>query len=222
MIGFGRFVLYDNASTDGGKEGVLASGAREFVQIIDWPFRHGQLPAYQHFKENFAQDYDWVAFLDLDEFIHLLIDRDVRQLLARCGEHNAVLVNWLNFGPSGHVASPAGLVIGNYTSRLPEQTPVNRHVKSVVRTTALIGAGPTPHVPAIKGDACHPGGETIGTEPIQPHAYHDVAVINHCWGAAASSGTDPDHFAATARVRDARRSVGRGASRQSEVEGILL
>jgi hypothetical protein len=179
MIGFDRFVLYDNGSTDGGREAILETAARDFVDIIDWPERPGQLSAYGHFCANFAKDYDWVAFLDLDEFVHLLIDDAIKQLLTRSGDHNAMLINWLNFGPSGHVVSPTGLVIGNYTFRLPEGSAINRHVKSVVRTTALIGAGGTPHVPTFRGDACHPGGDTIGKDPIQPQAFHDVAVINH-------------------------------------------
>jgi hypothetical protein len=179
MIGFDHFVLYDNASTDGGKEAVLKTAAREFVDIIHWPLRPGQLSAYQHFCENFSQYYDWVAFLDLDEFLHLLIDHDVKQLLTRRGEHNAILINWLNFGPSGQVVRPAGLVIGNYTHRLPEDSAINRHVKSLVRTAALAGTGATAHVPTFGGDACHPGGGTIGKDPIQPQAFHDVAVINH-------------------------------------------
>jgi hypothetical protein len=69
--------------------------------------------AYQHLKEHFAKNYNFgLVVLDFDDSLHLLIVRDVEQLLTRAGEHNAMFINWLVFGPSGHVVSPAGLVIG--------------------------------------------------------------------------------------------------------------
>ena len=102
VIGFDRFVLYDNGSTDGGAELIRHSPLADRVTLIHWPQRPGQLSAYRHFIDIFAPAYEWAAFIDLDEFILPLGDNTLRDTLGRCGQASAVLVNWRVFGPAGH------------------------------------------------------------------------------------------------------------------------
>ncbi len=47
-VGFEEFILYDNASTDGG-----ANLVRKWpgVRIVDWNVPAGQLPAYEHYRQ---------------------------------------------------------------------------------------------------------------------------------------------------------------------------
>jgi hypothetical protein len=92
---------------------------------------------------------------------------------------SAVLVNWRIFGPSGHEEPPPGLVIENYTKRLPDEAPVNRHVKSIVRCADVLGTGINPHEFALHGAAADPRGEIVPNVALQPHACHEGLVLNH-------------------------------------------
>jgi O-antigen biosynthesis protein len=181
MIGVDLFVLYNNGSTDGGPDLIRRSTFARNVTLIDWPLAAGQMPAYQDFCSNHAARYDWVAFIDIDEFIMPVTGSSIRELLMRktYAEHSAVLLQWLVFGPSGHQHSPDGLVIENYTSRLPEDFPASRHVKSLVRGKAVTTAGTTPHIVNVDGPTCNTRGETVLSYAEQPLECHDVMLINH-------------------------------------------
>ena len=224
MIGFDHFVLYDNKSGDSAASLLRETPYRDSVTIIDWPEEPGQLAAYQHYVDYFRNSFEWTAFIDLDEFVHILDGRTVRDLLRDYAGHSAVLIQWLMFGWSGWTSRPLGLVIENYTMRAPDDSPGNLHVKSIVRNEALIQAGPTPHVLRVLGSVCDARGEKCPNESIQRQACHERAVINHYFtksrqewaaklrkGKATSIKRDEqypvemfEHVAASARVSDER------------------
>ena len=178
LLGVDYFVLYDNASTDNGRETVLRSSLRDSISIVDWPERPAQLTAYQHFIEHHALEFEWVAFIDVDEFIHPLRDGSLPELLTRAGAHPAMLLQWMNFGPSGHRTKPPGLVLEEYTLRLPVDSSVHHHVKSIIRSSALIKIGGS-HIAQLRGDPCDADGMTIKNEAIQPTSPSQTAVLNH-------------------------------------------
>ena len=104
----------------------------------------------------------------------ILMRKDLRSLFGD------ILLNWLIFGPSGHDRRPDGLVIENYTWRIPDDAEANRHVKSLVRTKDLTSRiGSTPHIFDVRGPTCNARGETVLSYAMQPVACHDVMVINH-------------------------------------------
>ena len=167
VIGFNKFFLYDNGSTDDTVAEIGRLGLKDAVKIIDWPERPGQLTAYAHFLASSAKEFEWVAFIDIDEFIHPLEDDTIHPSLARAGNHPGILINWLNFGPSGHESSPEGLVIENYTKRLPENNPVNFHVKTIARPSKIKDNGGA-HIRGLYGDPCNAAGVTIPNAAITP------------------------------------------------------
>jgi len=177
-LGVDHFFLYDNESTDGGPLIVKTDPLKNYVTVIPMPSRPAQWPAYKHFIDNYASNWDWAAFIDLDEFIHPIEADSIKDLLARYEAFSGILLHWFNFGPNGHGRRPDGLVIENYTSRLPSKHPINRHVKSLVKTGCLIGE-PHPHVTPTTGPKCNSRGEPVSTEPIQDGVCHDVMCINH-------------------------------------------
>lgn len=179
VIGFDRFVLYDNGSTDGGSELVRSSRFAGRATVIHWPERPGQLSAYQHFIDCYRRDFEWAAFIDLDEFLHPLAGDSVVPLLAACDGFSAVLVQWRCFGPSGWTDRPDGLVIENYNLRLDDEKPVNRTVKSIVRCADLEGISATPHQFDVRGPVCDTLGRQTFNTPTQPVACQGMAVINH-------------------------------------------
>lgn len=178
LIGFDGFVLYDNGSTDRSVAILEELNSDATISIAPWPVRPGQQGAYRHFVQTFAERFDWVAFIDIDEFIHPLKGDDIRSCLAIAGRHSAILMNWLNFGPGSHVQRPIGLVTESYDLRLPEGDLWHRHVKSMVRVGDLVTCD-LAHVAQLRGPVCNTRGETIRNEAIQPQVCHDNFVLNH-------------------------------------------
>jgi len=181
MMGVDLFVLYDNGSTDGGPDLIRRSSFARSVTLIDWPMPAGQIPAYQDFCTTYAARYDWVAFIDIDEFIMPVTGSSIREPLMRriYSDYSCVLLQWLVFGPSGHQRRPPGLVLENYTTRLPEDRPASRHVKSLVRGKAVTTAGTTPHIINVSGPTCNTRGQTVLSYAEQPVECHDALLINH-------------------------------------------
>lgn len=178
-VGVHRFVLYDNASADGGAALVRQSRFADRVTLVDWPQRPGQLPAYRHFLAHFAARFDWAAFIDLDEFLLPLAAASVPDLLAGIDGYSAMLVQWRVFGPSGHQTRPDALVIEAYHQRAADDVPVNRHVKSIVRCADALDVTLNPHEFRLRGPVCDPLGRTVPNVAIQPAACHDGLVLNH-------------------------------------------
>jgi len=178
-VGFDHFILYDNESTDDGVARIAASDVASHVEVIHWPERPGQQGAYRHFIANHANRFDWAAFIDLDEFIVPLETESVRDLLIRYEGFSAILLNWLVFGPSGHERRPEGGVIGNYTLRVPEEWDVNRHVKTLARTSELLDLGTNVHVFQLRRGACNALSRPVPNMALQYQPCFQRLVINH-------------------------------------------
>ena len=79
--GVEHFVLYDNDSTDASAQAVREPPVAQHVTLIRWPQRPGQVAAYRHFIDIFAPSFEWVAFLDVNDF---LLPLNSRNIATRC------------------------------------------------------------------------------------------------------------------------------------------
>ena len=181
MIGIDLFFLYDNGSRDGGSELIRRSDFARNVMITEWNDRPGQLSAYNHFRINHASRVTWVGFIDIDEFIVPRAGGSIREILMRrmYEPFAQIMLQWLVFGPSGHDRRPPGLIVENYTRRMPDTSETNLHIKSLVRTDRLLGIDYTPHAAECSGPACNTRGEELLPYAIQPVECHDVMVVHH-------------------------------------------
>jgi len=221
-IGFDFFVLYDNDSDDGGADIIRASTLAPHCAVVPWPHHPGQLAAYRDFVQNYARHFEWVAFIDLDEFLLPLGDVGVPALLQRSREFSAVLVSWRIFGPSGWDEPPQGLVIENYDMRSADEMPVNHHIKSIVQCADLLDVTHNPHEFVVRRAVCNTAGRAVSNIAIQPEPCHENLVLNHYitrsrhdWMAKIRRGSAMfanvelaykeelfDHFAEISRIRD--------------------
>lgn len=178
-VGVDRFVLYDNRSTDGGADRVRKSAFAERVTLVDWPDQPGQLSAYAHFITHHAARYDWVAAIDIDEFLLPLDAPSVPAMLERYTGFSGVLVSWLVFGPSGWNRPPPGLVIESYHQRAAEDLPLNHHVKTIYRGADVRGVTQNSHEFALSGPVCNTAARAVPNVAIQPVPCHVGMVLNH-------------------------------------------
>jgi hypothetical protein len=181
LIGVDHFVLYDNDSTDGGAALIRNSRFAEHVTLIDWADDPGQITAYRDFRVRHAGRFEWVAFIDVDEFILPLATDSLLDVLGAplYTGFSAIQVNWLVFGPSGHNRRPSGLVIENYTRRVEYAHQMNGHVKSIVRCHDLFEIFDTPHIFYTTATQCNVAGRLVNLQAIADTPCFDTLVVNH-------------------------------------------
>ncbi|MEG4232671.1 FkbM family methyltransferase [Microcoleus sp. Pol11C3] len=138
IVGVERFYLYNNNSTDNTidiLQPYLKSGE---VILHDWPVTPGQIPAYEHCLSAYKIESDWIAFIDLDEFLFPTEKDDLKEVLKEFDGVVGVGVNQLFFGSSGHKIRPEGLQIEHFTKRAADNFDSNKYVKSIVRTEQVL------------------------------------------------------------------------------------
>jgi Glycosyltransferase family 92 len=114
LVGVTRFFLYDNGSTDESRDVLAPYVAAGDVELEDWPGVGQQNVVYRDCVSRRRDESRWIAFIDLDEFVFSPTGRPLPELLVDFEAFPGVGVNWVNFGTSGHVTKPRGLVIENY------------------------------------------------------------------------------------------------------------
>ena len=146
-LGFDAAFVLDNGSTDGTAAVVEAAGRDFDVRAVsvrdDGPAT--QVEAYLATCRAFGAEFDWMAFVDADEFVTPTHDANLKDLLARLDAHHAICLNWLMFGSAGHLTRPDDLVIEAFRTCAPGSFGPNRHVKSLVRPGTVLGSF-NPHV----------------------------------------------------------------------------
>jgi hypothetical protein len=141
-VGVEKFFLYDNASEDDlpGHVSSLNSAGID-VSTVAWPWTKTQEAGLSHCAATNQPSCEWMAFMDVDEFIFSPnwneVEKPSKSLLDSVvsvdPEVGQIFLPCYDFGPSGQTAHPQEGVCQGYTCRLmrPE-----RH-KSLVRLGAV-------------------------------------------------------------------------------------
>ena len=196
LMGVERFYLYNNNSADRYLDALqphLDSGA---VVLHEWPQHPAQLQAYDHCLRTHGAETDWLAFIDLDEFLFSPTAVPLPDVLAGYVDYPGVGANWVMFGSAGHKQKPAGGVLENYLRRgqLDAQLPYphmrlpdgsyraeNSHIKSIVQPSRVSDC-PNAHFMHYRDDA---SAVDENRQPITGPLSASVSVntlrINHYW-----------------------------------------
>lgn len=134
-IGFEHIVMYDHRSLipvapRWGNKVTVIYKEREDVTFPD-NFHNETL---KNFNSN------WVAVLDVDEFIVLYQHKDINSLLANYTDYGGLSINWAVYGSSGHRTRPEGLVKDNYLWRMADDDPsgAQRLVNTIINSKYFI------------------------------------------------------------------------------------
>ena len=140
LIGFQAIMVFNNDSTDATFE--LLTRIAELdprVSVIDWPSKEGispQLSAYNHAVS--VLDTEWVAFLDIDEFIVPWRDQSVPKFLAAVpADVSSMHINWRGFGSNGVISPDYAFVTETFTACSERTWANNYHYKTLVRRKAI-------------------------------------------------------------------------------------
>ncbi|MGA3399261.1 MAG: glycosyltransferase family 2 protein [Acetobacteraceae bacterium] len=179
LVGVDHFMLYDNGSTDDPARAIRTSPVAGHVTLIHWPQRPGRAAAHRHFIDIFSPGYEWVAFIDLDEFLLPLNSRNVVDTLEWLGSAAGVLVHRRVFGPGASQQPPGGLVIETYDRRAADDYPANRHVRTIARCSELLDVTPNPSEFRINGPVFNTAGFLAPNSAVQAQPCYQNLVINH-------------------------------------------
>ena len=125
-LGFDKIFIYENdwnSNIENDKvTKIKISGVRQ------------QLECYNSFIKQNIGKYDWVSFLDVDEFIVLKKHKTIKEFISNYSEFNGVGINWVLFGDNNlsDVIDNNYSVIERFTKR---QKNPNSHIKSIVKLT---------------------------------------------------------------------------------------
>lgn len=122
-LGFDDIIIYQN--------NWRWSGETKNVIKIDFDGEIQQLVAYNHFIDSNIDNYDWVAFFDVDEFLVLKQHHSIQDFISNYNDFSAIGINWVLFGNNGHKnVHDDYSVLRRFTKR---QSSVNPHVKCIVK-----------------------------------------------------------------------------------------
>jgi hypothetical protein len=134
-----------------------------------------QVLAYNHFIKNNLNNYDWVAFFDVDEFLVLKKHNNIKDFIQEYSDYNAIGINWYLFGDNGHEGvDDEYSVLKRFTKR---QSSINPHIKSIIKLTSNVIMGVhNPNCSWTNTDKETNGG------PFNRPGNDNIAVIHHYFG----------------------------------------
>lgn len=178
--GVERFYIYDNNSTDGTHDVLKPYIESGLVIYTPFPGYRMQLAAYDHCLAHHRFEAQWLAFIDIDEFIVPIKDPSIPHFLNRFEAFAAVEVNWLIYGSNHLKQHTEGNVMQRFTRHSMPNHRLNRHVKSIVnprRVYCMIGCHEAARIGPYNAADSHGNRITRNFRERQPQ--QDVIRINH-------------------------------------------
>lgn len=139
MVGVDHFWLYNNSSIDAWEE-VLKSYIEEgLVEVIDWPslpsdFQGNHTKANQDALYRARGKTEWIALIDLDEFLLPMKEKTVVDCLQKhYSEADAIYASWRMFGTGGIYLNPGEPILTKLVASSFKYHPRNAVGKSLLR-----------------------------------------------------------------------------------------
>ncbi|XP_037465265.1 glycosyltransferase family 92 protein Os08g0121900-like [Triticum dicoccoides] len=141
-VGVDRFYLYDNGSEDDLEDQVHQLNSAGYnISTVTWPWAKAQEAGFSHGAAVLRDSCEWVAFIDVDEFIfsprwnqtETPTESMLRSVVSSAEpDIGRVSMRCADFGPSGQTSNPKEGVTQGYTCRRRVE---ERH-KSLLRLDA--------------------------------------------------------------------------------------
>lgn len=196
-LGFSKIYIHDNNDFNGEKisDVIDRKVYGDKVEIIDVRGqKYIQKKVYNDFYNKY--DFDWCAFIDLDEFITFSSNSDysdINDYVSKYNQYEAIHLNWLCYGDNGYSKKTLSSVISRfhkpvmpndfkYTYLFPE----NNHIKSIIKKGLDINWvldnndwSSNPHTPyGLKKIVDEKGTLLSSNSPFKPYS-HDIIYIRH-------------------------------------------
>lgn len=182
-LGFANAIICDNDHDEDNEDikEILKNDIESgFVIIEDYRNQvRAQMRCYSEMYAKYKNDYDWLAFYDIDEQLELPRHKDISDFLSDKGDFECVMFNWLCYGDNDQVLADYSKPL---KERFPKPLPVdirvqysfseNMHIKSMIKggLPYLYFQG-NPHCPDTPLKCCNPSGIQCNNCPFQPIDY---------------------------------------------------
>jgi glycosyltransferase involved in cell wall biosynthesis len=174
ILGFDTQIIFDNASTDGTDRVIKAAARLHDVRYHHWPNMQprSQCLSYEAACKAYGLEFDWIAFLDSDEFLIPSEPVTINTLLDRYASFSGIAIPWAIYGANGHEDFPNAPVLQSFTRRASEDFFPARHVKSIIRPR-FAARCMNPHCFDLAGHTsgsyCDPQGQPMHWLPAPEH-----------------------------------------------------
>lgn len=172
VIGFDPVILCSNDCTDGSDDLLDRLQEGGAATHLPNPAADGLSPQNRGIRRAFAHlrglPVDWLAHLDLDEFLNIAPGAaPVQDLVARAGSAHAVALPWRSFGDNGHATWP-GATLPHFTACEPAISDDTVKFKSLFRFRAFRHASEhMPTDPLVETPlAVNGAGEALSPAPL--------------------------------------------------------
>ncbi|ACY33513.1 glycosyltransferase family 2 protein [Comamonas thiooxydans] len=215
VIGVDAFFIADNESNDGSSELLETLDRLGYICRIPFPTvnkQPPQMPAYTAIMQAYANQVDWMAFIDADEFLMPMGKETIKISINRLSGVSgigAIAVNWAIYGSAGHVQEPEGLVLENFPRRANKEFLNNHHYKSIVRCKAYESVDGNPHIFRLKDGwrYVHVNGDSV-----EHHAERGKGLSEKiCW-----EDFRLNHYVVKSREEFERRKSPKGSATRNE------
>ncbi len=185
-LGASHICIYDHNSTDGSTDLLRSLADAGIVEHVVWnpTVDSPQLAAYGDFIKRRKDDFDWVAFIDADEFLvplqHDKITDVIDVLTSRYEDVCGIGVHWKTFGSSGLLTKDPGLVIERFTYCAHPNAIPNNCIKTIARPNLVSDA----HIHScdfFSGNYIDDRGRTLQLRQrgMDDRITHDLIQVNH-------------------------------------------
>lgn len=96
---------------------------------------------YEWFAKKYKGVFDWVMYIDIDEFVMMAPGYTLKKLCEEFEPYCGIYLRWKMFGASGHIKRPCGSVVESYTTPCVDypQGELEYSFKSVVNINRFEG-----------------------------------------------------------------------------------
>lgn len=119
-LGFDQIIMYEN--------NWRCPINKNYLTKIPYDGDIKQLPAYNDFVKN-NKDFNWVAFIDCDEFITLVKHKNIKELIEDYKDFNGISLNWFIFGSGGLYERENTSLLKQFKYR---NSKVDKHIKVIM------------------------------------------------------------------------------------------
>lgn len=119
-LGFDHIIIGDNNDPDGEvlQHPIIDYVLNNKVTVLDVRKPSiTQMVFYNDIYNNYCDDYDWVLFLDIDEFLFLEKDNDIHDYLSRdiFNDFNSIKIHWMMMDDNNMLTNNGDPVIKRFT-----------------------------------------------------------------------------------------------------------
>lgn len=173
IAGVSTIRLYDNSSTDGMAEVARRMSRAVNIEVINYPsngldFSLVQRGAYKDAKEALRGKADFVAFIDIDEFLYDTHFVGLPDALGAFSQDvGAIAIPQIIFGSSGEQEYRPDLVIKRFRHTKPSDDPEHCWFKTIARPECIRSIDSVHSVTLLAGEYVYP--DTSRLERSGPH-----------------------------------------------------